>query len=214
MRRTYALDRTTGTPGDHGPHEGCRAVVASLARRRAVAYAAAVQSARHLVLACLALTLIGCAPKIGDKCHTSGDCSLGGQRICDTAQPGGYCTVQGCDPDSCPSGAVCVEWRYDPPRTAETWCMRACKSDSGCRSGYRCVATTDPALRSLIDCAPLARIIDLNEKLRNAKFCAATGSENIPDGGPMCALSMDAGAADAGAADAGVTDAGATDAGP
>jgi hypothetical protein len=79
--------------------------------------------------------LLGCKPHIGDGCTSSTDCSVNGTRICDTAQPGGYCTIRGCDPDGCPEGAVCVEWRYDPIRTAATWCMKRCGSEGSCRRG-------------------------------------------------------------------------------
>ncbi|MEZ4324524.1 MAG: hypothetical protein R3B40_04845 [Polyangiales bacterium] len=115
------------------------------------------------------LWLAGCSPEIGDKCSISTDCSFNGDRICDTAQPGGYCTVQGCDPDSCPNGAVCVEWRFEPSRTTATYCMERCRSSCG-RRGYECVADDDPRLES--NGGPLARVTDLGSR-RDAKFCAA-----------------------------------------
>ena len=99
-----------------------------------------------LALALGLLSVAGCAPEIGDKCSVSTDCSVNGDRICDTAQPGGYCTVQGCDPDSCPNGGVCVEWRFEPSRTTATYCMSRCRSS--CRNGYECVADDDERLES------------------------------------------------------------------
>ena len=54
-----------------------------------------------LVLAALAL-VTGCQPKIGDACNTSTDCSTQGDRLCDTTQPGGYCTIFNCEPNTCP----------------------------------------------------------------------------------------------------------------
>lgn len=92
--------------------------------------------------------LVGCAPSLGDSCSNSADCSVNGDRICDIASPGGYCTVRGCDPETCPGSGVCVEWRGDPPRTAETWCMKRCGSDSDCRrkDGYACVRDGDSRL--------------------------------------------------------------------
>lgn len=122
------------------------------------------------VAAALLFVLMGgCARKIGDKCSISTDCSVNGDRICDTAQPGGYCTVQGCDPDSCPDGAVCVEWRFEPSRTTSTYCMERCRG--GCsRGGYECVADDDPRLES--GGTSLARVTDLGGR-RDAKFCAA-----------------------------------------
>lgn len=50
----------------------------------------------------------GCMSTIGDSCATNVECSPSGDRICDTAQPDGYCTVQGCGPDTCPEEAVCI----------------------------------------------------------------------------------------------------------
>ena len=38
-----------------------------------------------------------CGRDIGDECQTSVDCDPNGTRACDLSQPGGYCTVLGCD---------------------------------------------------------------------------------------------------------------------
>ena len=43
---------------------------------------------------------------------TAVDCNPNGSRSCDATQPGGYCTIQGCDELSCPEEAVCM--RYFP----------------------------------------------------------------------------------------------------
>ena len=53
------------------------------------------------------LVSAGCAPKIGKSCTSSTDCSQLGDRLCDTTQPDGYCTIFNCEPDTCPE-AVCV----------------------------------------------------------------------------------------------------------
>ncbi len=50
----------------------------------------------------------GCSAEVGDSCSTNLECSPNGSRICDTAQPDGYCTVQGCGPSTCPEEATCV----------------------------------------------------------------------------------------------------------
>jgi hypothetical protein len=55
-----------------------------------------------------ALAAGGCGHDIGDECKSSVDCDPNGTRSCDLSQPGGYCTVQGCDETSCPSGSACV----------------------------------------------------------------------------------------------------------
>ncbi len=98
----------------------------------------------------LALSMLtGCSPKIGSSCTQSTDCSVQGDRACDTSQVGGYCTIFGCTTNSCPDNAACVVFRvslpgcpyndYDAPaRTARALCMQSCKYDSDCRDGYVC----------------------------------------------------------------------------
>lgn len=61
-----------------------------------------------LVLAVVATAAAGCARKIGDECTTAADCNPNGTRSCDQSQPGGYCTIQGCDETSCPDEAACI----------------------------------------------------------------------------------------------------------
>lgn len=136
---------------------------------------------RRALFAFVAMTALGataCAPEIGDDCNHSSDCSVNGDRFCDTAQPGGYCTVIGCDPDTCPDGALCVEWRFEPSRTAATWCMKSCGSNKSCRGGrYACVHEGDEVLQDE-DGLPLARVIDLEvsrdeQGFAERGFCAA-----------------------------------------
>lgn len=136
------------------------------------------------MVAFAALLSMGCQNRIGDSCGGSTDCSITGDRQCDLSQPGGYCTVFACDPDTCSEG-VCVEWRFNPSRTAETWCMRTCREDQDCRAQYWCaspsritstgdrVPETDPTLP---ENEQIARIIDLEGDLATAKICAARPS--------------------------------------
>jgi len=56
------------------------------------------------------LLAIGCSKEIGDECVVSSDCSSSGDRFCDTSSRGGYCTIQGCDYNTCPDEAVCVRF--------------------------------------------------------------------------------------------------------
>lgn len=64
-----------------------------------------------IVLAALAGLLGGgCGHAIGDTCSTNVDCSPAGDRICDTAQVEGYCTVEGCDLKTCPDEAACIRF--------------------------------------------------------------------------------------------------------
>jgi hypothetical protein len=140
---------------------------------------------RRVLFALFAVTVLGaagCAPKIGDKCSRSSDCSVNGDRFCDTAQPHGYCTVIGCDPDTCPDGALCVEWRFEPSRTSATWCMKSCGTNKSCRGGsYACVHEGDPELYDE-DGVPLARVIDLEvdrdeDGFVERGFCAAANAD-------------------------------------
>ncbi len=100
--------------------------------------------------------LVGCTPQIGNSCSQSTDCSQLGDRLCDTTEPGGYCTIFNCEPDTCPN-SVCVAFdpTLDPacgavddgryPRFESTFCMKACNSDGDCRDGYQCIDLSVPA---------------------------------------------------------------------
>lgn len=134
-----------------------------------------------MFLVCALLAIAACAPSIGDSCGGSRDCSTTGDRVCDLAQPGGYCTILGCDPDTCPGSSLCVEWRFEPGRLAETWCMAACSG--GCRALYQCVPpdainmdgtlNTDQNGQPERSPNPAARIIDLEDSKVNASACIA-----------------------------------------
>ncbi|WP_437277659.1 hypothetical protein WME90_41530 [Sorangium sp. So ce375] len=97
--------------------------------------------------------LAGCGPQIGDPCTTSLDCIQQEQQLfCDGTQPGGYCTVFNCGPDSCYGSSVCVAFNpvldqacseaenVRSPRFERTFCMATCDEDDDCRSGYSCVS--------------------------------------------------------------------------
>jgi hypothetical protein len=97
------------------------------------------------------LGVIACAPKIGDDCSLSTDCSKNADRLCDTTMPGGYCTIYNCSAGSCPDEAICIAFKssestapacYDPQdssRLRRTFCMRKCDSRGDCRSQYDCI---------------------------------------------------------------------------
>lgn len=131
----------------------------------------------------LALWMLGCNPKIGDDCTNSTDCSVSGDRLCDTTQPGGYCTVFNCEPDTCPEEAQCVAFdtELDPAcedqrwaRFERTFCMRRCSDDGDCRSGYVCFdMDTEPNPWG-------ARIADLDPE--GTKVCIAPYSGTPPGG--------------------------------
>ena len=116
---------------------------------------------RYLVLFVLAA---GCGKEIGDACIVSTDCSQRGDRQCDISSKDGYCTIQGCDYNTCPQEAACVRFfsgQFDNkpcvvmgdcsldelcdlqghcvPRSTETrYCMRTCNTAGDCRDGYEC----------------------------------------------------------------------------
>jgi hypothetical protein len=61
-------------------------------------------------LLALVLLLWGCGKEIGDQCIISADCSPNGDRQCDQSSREGYCTIVGCDFNTCPDEAVCVRF--------------------------------------------------------------------------------------------------------
>lgn len=133
------------------------------------------------------MAMWGCKQHIGDQCAGSTDCSVTGERQCDLAQPGGYCTVFSCDPDTCPEGG-CVEWRFIPSRTAETWCMKTCDNDGDCRGQYSCVFPNQITRDGEFDAdlsadERVARIIDLDAYKAEAKICVALTPDLTIDGG-------------------------------
>jgi hypothetical protein len=97
-------------------------------------------------VACLAavaaLASAGCGDEIGDSCVLSSECASDGTRAClqeaDGNWPGGYCTILGCDHDTCPDEAVCVRFytsvfgnRPCDPAT-EDIATDACSLDEAC----------------------------------------------------------------------------------
>lgn len=116
-----------------------------------------------------ALLLVGCSRKIGEKCTSSIDCTATtADRTCDTTQPGGYCTIFGCEADTCPSEAICVAFRLNPASAPEcldpgsqrlrrSSCLRRCEEDGDCRDGYVCadVSVAGNAWRgTILDATP------------------------------------------------------------
>lgn len=166
---------------DHGGEKADRAASRSLdspyvARSARLLYAAPpVRTPRSIVLAVIVFAscaAIGCAPRIGDGCQNSTNCSINGDRLCDTSQPGGACIVLDCQADRCPDDAVCVRFNPVPARRQIVGCMRRCSSDADCRSaeGYACVGTEDLAAMTV----PLeAEVIDQDPPGAASRFCIA-----------------------------------------
>lgn len=153
-----------------------------------------LESAAFRVAILVALTgLVGCKPKIGDACTIASDCSSAGDRLCDTTQPGGYCTAFNCAPGTCPQEAMCVAFEdatcfhgeADLARLRRTFCMATCSTSSDCRVGYLCEDIRTSESR-----------IPHEDNLSRTKVClvAATllndGGTSGPDAAPqVCAAS-------------------------
>lgn len=97
-----------------------------------------------VLVACLSAAA-GCGKEIGDPCIVSSDCSLNGDRTCDTTSKSGYCTVIGCDYNTCPVEATCVRFftggytnkPCDPTTDGAT--THACSIDELCSIDGQCV---------------------------------------------------------------------------
>jgi len=132
-----------------------------------------------------ALGLLGCRPSIGSPCTLSTDCVTQDNMVCDTAQPGGYCTVLNCIGNSCPNSGTCVMFQvsvpgcpYDPysapERTGLAMCMKHCTENSDCREsdGYVCA---DPR-----ESPWYAAILDANQGQRVCIAATSTPSSSVP----------------------------------
>lgn len=145
-----------------------------MARGGRLFYAARPVRFLRLLVALVALSAAslsaGCAPQIGDSCDTSSNCSINGDRVCDIAQPGGYCTIFSCQADNCPDDAVCVRFNPQPARRAIVACMRRCGGDGDCREGdgYRC-----RSIEQLAEAGLTAELVDAEPE----RFCVAVGDE-------------------------------------
>ncbi len=114
-----------------------------------------------------------CAPRLGDGCDTNVDCSVSGDRDCDTTQPGGYCTIANCTAGSCGDEGRCVRFRPDEPRLSADWCMAKCSDTGDCdRDAYVCRSAkqlNDEAQEK----GERYRIAEVLERRKSGKFCVA-----------------------------------------
>jgi hypothetical protein len=78
-------------------------------------------------LSCVTALLGACSHDIGDSCKTSADCDPNGTRACDLSQPGGYCTMVGCDEKSCPSGSACIRYFPEALLSSARMCIPECE---------------------------------------------------------------------------------------
>ena len=113
-----------------------------------------------IVVGIALMSSAGCKAIIGDSCVTSYDCSEDGSRVCDPTFPNGYCTILDCEPNSCPTEAVCVQ--FFEGVHSRNYCMRQCKKNPDCdRVLYECVEPADG----------LSTILD-NESSTYSGYCA------------------------------------------
>lgn len=154
----------------------------------------------------LLIALGACGRHIGDDCTTNVQCNAQGTQECDVSQPGGYCTIEGCDVSSCPDESLCV--RFFPasaqdgvctypdtskecpvrdiclsegiciePRFERRFCMKSCSSKGDCRDGYDCCPT---------DVGGAELLPRSNGVVPKARFCAfrcAAPGTGMPDAG-------------------------------
>ncbi|MEO7033852.1 MAG: hypothetical protein ABI548_08215 [Polyangiaceae bacterium] len=173
-----------------------------------------------LVAALLAAFAFGCTPKIGDSCTTSTNCSAAGDRLCDITEPGGYCTVFNCEPDSCPADSVCINFgtRLSPVNDCSlansnspyqrSFCMASCSSSGDCRGGYDCVDLSGkPRTDANGNPVPANNVgAVLADSGGNGKVCVANTIGSAVDGGApsgVCNGDPDAGPPPAEAAGSG-----------
>jgi hypothetical protein len=138
---------------------------------------------RYKLLIAAALSLSSaCAPQFGDNCSTTTECSVAGDRYCDLAQPGGYCTQINCEPKSCGGDGVCVLFNPGQPRLSSSWCMAKCGGNGDCRDKYVCrsakqlgsadpsVPGQEPPITEDQTCGPLDLACVVDSK-KTQKFC-------------------------------------------
>jgi hypothetical protein len=139
-----------------------------------------LEVAAVLLLAVLlpAFGLGACGKKIGDDCKDSVDCNEEENvRTCDLSQPGGYCTVDGCDEISCPEEAVCV--RFFPAmeflnKSCDPAAAATCEPHELCvryADGGRCVPRATESRKCVLSC-------DNDGDCRDEYVCRTTGQGN------------------------------------
>lgn len=120
---------------------------------------------RIVPLCAVGLLLVGCGTGIGDSCERSIDCSPDGDRLClseaSDGSPGGYCTIRGCDYESCPDDAVCVRF------FSSHFPDRACSLDTEDIGTDDCLPDEECTLRGT--CAP---------RLAEVRYCMQRCSGN------------------------------------
>jgi hypothetical protein len=118
-----------------------------------------------------------CAPRLGDGCTSSQDCSVNGDRYCDRSQPGGYCTIADCSPGSCGDEGYCVRFNPDEQRLSRDFCMAKCGNDGDCdRDRYVCRSAKQ--LNKAHEADPsVDKVAEVIDSKQNGKFCVVEVEE-------------------------------------
>ena len=172
--------------------------------------------AATLGVAAIALSPAACSPKIGDKCIVSTDCSVQGDRLCDTSQPDGYCTQLNCRGDDCADEATCVLFNSAIPgcsyddrtggygsRIARSFCMAQCTADSDCRPDYVCAPPKISPWNAVIldddqgkrGCLPRPLVLDAGVDSGTQFSAESTICQSAAPSGDAAAPSIDASSA-------------------
>jgi len=138
----------------------------------------------------LALVAAGCGKEIGDDCVVSSDCSTAGDRICDISSPGGYCTIQGCDFNTCPDESVCVS--FFTGSFANKPCVREtedagtddCTFDEICSLAGQCVSRSSEIRYCMRTCGSDGDCRD-NYECRDEALMREHGGEPVVQAGDL-----------------------------
>jgi hypothetical protein len=139
--------------------------------------------------------LVGCGYQIGASCIVDTDCSADGSRTCDISEPDGYCTILGCDYDTCPSDSECVKFYTGQfankpcTYTTENATTDNCSYDEECSLDNTCV----PRAAEQRDCmATCSSSGDCRDGYECRKFNAAEtyGADGTGSGSGWAASSM------------------------
>jgi hypothetical protein len=148
-------------------------------------------------LAFLGLALViplaaGCGKEIGDECTFDSDCSPDGDRTCDISSTDGYCTVLGCDHDSCPDDSVCVRFfvasfeNRPCDQVTEDVSTDDCTPDEVCTLRNQCVPSTAEIRFCMASCGDSGDCRDGYE-CRNEELMRQHGGEPVPPPGERVA---------------------------
>lgn len=138
----------------------------------------------------LLVLVAACGKEIGDECASNLDCGDGtnAARICDLTSPGGYCTEQGCDWDTCPEEAVCVRFytasfeNRPCDLATEDISIDACSIDEVCTLRGQCVPRSSEVRYCMRSCSTRDDC-RTNYECRTEELMRVHGGEPVPKPG-------------------------------